>query len=69
MTQAEIEELFLDYMTDYLPKSVSKSDKKRFIREILRELQEQKVLELDGEEVLPDPDAEPAASFLDRIED
>lgn len=67
MTEAEIEELFLDVMTEYLPSTVKKAIMKRVTREILRELQDQDVLRLDDGEETPETDT--AADLLDRIVD
>lgn len=59
MTFEEFETVCLDIFTEYLPKTVDKTTKKRVIGELARELQDQGVLDLvDLEEETDDGDTD-----------
>lgn len=58
MTFEEFETVCLDIFTEYLPKTVDKTTKKRVIDELARELQDQGTLDLVDLEEASDDDTD-----------
>lgn len=59
MTFTEAEELCLDVLTEYLPKSIGKVTKMEIVRALLQEFLDQEVVELeDDERAAPDGEEE-----------
>jgi hypothetical protein len=64
MTHSEAEELCLAVMDEYLPKSVTKKDRKEILHNMFYELTSWGVLQLDEEADDTDPETEDLTSLI-----
>ena len=66
MTYEEAEDICLDVLTEYLPKTISKAVKREVITELLRELSEQGALDVELPEVGDESDEDLVSLLRDR---